>query len=336
MNQMRNPVLATIIYYDIFDYPLTLLEVHKYLVNPGRISRITEGLGEIELNEVSRELDKLVNSGIIGQKNGFYFLYNRDGLYDLRMERQKIADQKWKKFLKTAKFLALAPYLRGIFASGSMAINNTDEKSDFDVLIIAKSGRLYTCRLFLWLISSLMGTRRKKHEKIAPDKLCFNHYLTDSSLYIPHESIFNAQTYVNLKPAMIRPGLVDEFYSANLWLNNYVYNFRPQKEFTRRSVEPSRFLTAFASTGEFLLDSFLGNWLESFSKKYQQKRINNDPKTHQPGGRVVFTDNELEFHPGSFEKIVIAKYKEGLKRLGVIPFVEERDSGLTLSEKSCP
>lgn len=330
MYYLRNSILATLVYYEIFDYPLTLLEVYKYLVNPGRIYRITEGLGGIELNEVSRELDKLVNSGIIGQKNGFYFLGDKDGLYDLRMKRDKLSAQKWKKFLKMALFLALAPYLRGVFVSGSMALGNTDEKSDFDVLIIAKSGRLYTCRLFLWFISSLMGTRRKKHEKVAPDKLCFNHYIADSNLYIPHESIFNAQTYINLKPAMIKPGLVDEFYSANLWLNNYVYNFRPQKEFTRRSVEPNAFLIIFARLGEFILNSFFGNQLESFSKKYQQKRINNDPKTHQAGGRVIFTDNELEFHPGSFEKVVIAKYREGLKRLGVIPFVEEKDSGLTI------
>ena len=328
MGYLRNSILATLVYYDIFDYPLTLIEVYKYLVNPGRIYRITEGLGEIELNEVAEELDKLVNSGIIGQKNGFYFISGKEDLYELRMKRDKISAQKWKKFLAMAKFLALAPYLRGIFASGSMAINNTDEKSDFDVLVIARSGRLYTCRLFLWLISSLMGTRRKKHEKVAPDKLCFNHYLTDGSLYIPHESIFNAQTYINLKPVLIRAELIDRFYTANLWLNNYVYNFRPQKEFSRRSVKPSLCLIVFARLGEFILDSFLGDWLELFFKKYQQKRINDDPKTHQSGGRVVFGDNELEFHPHSFEKVVIAKYRDGLRRCGIVSFIDEKDSGL--------
>ena len=130
MTYLRSSILATIVYYDVFDYPLTLLEVYKYLVNPGRISRITEGLGEIDLNEAAEELDKLLNSRIIGQKNGFYFLSDREGLYELRMKRDKISAQKWKKFLSMAKFLALAPYLRGIFISGSMAINNTDEKSD--------------------------------------------------------------------------------------------------------------------------------------------------------------------------------------------------------------
>lgn len=328
MLYLRNSILATVVYYDIFDRPLTLLEVYKYLINPGRIFRITEGLGEIGMNELAGELDRLVNSGIIGHKNGFYFIGGRGHLYEDRMRLDNISVQKWKKFLLIGKFLVLAPYLRGVFISGSMAINNADEKSDFDVLIVSKAGRLYTCRFFLWLISSLIGVRRKKYQKIAPDKLCFNHYITDSHLYIPHESIFNAQAYANLKPAMISPELVDRFYTANLWLNGYVYNFRPQKEFTKRSVKTTGILVIIGRMGEFVLNSYLGDWLESFFKKYQQKRISDDPNTYQSGGRVVFNDNELEFHPHSFEKVVIERYNRGLEKLGITPYRKESDSGL--------
>lgn len=328
MTYLRNSSLATIIYYDIFDRPLTLLEIYNYLINPARISRIPGGIGQIELSDIAEELDKLISPQIIGQKNGFYFLGGRDRLYDLRMERQKIADQKWKKFLRAVKFLALGPYLRGVFASGSMAVNNTDKESDFDVLIIAKSSRLYTCRFFLWLISSLMGARRKKYERVAPDKLCFNHYIVDGHLAITHESIFNAQTYVNLKPAMIEPELVDEFYAANLWLNNYVYNFRPQNKFARRNISVPRFFRFFARMAEFGLDTPLGDRVESFLKHLQQERIKGDPATYESGGRVVFTDEELEFHPHSSEKDTIEKYKNGLKRFGIISFIEEKDSGL--------
>ena len=325
---LRNSIIATIIYYDIFDYPLTLLEVYKYLINPARLSRLTGGIGEIDLNDISEELDRLVNSKILGTKNGFYFLNGKDELYSFRMEKHKIADRKWKKFLKIVKFLALAPYLRGVFASGSMAINNTDQESDFDVLVIAKSGRLYTCRLFLWTISSLIGSRRKRDEKIAPDKLCFNHYLTDGNLELTHQSIFNAQTYVNLKPAMIEPAMVDRFYASNLWLNDYVYNFKVQKDFVRRSVALPGVFRFFARTAEFFLDSPFGNSLENILRHLQQKRIKHNPATYEPGGRVIFTERELEFHPRSFERIVIEHYNKSLEKLGVVPYVKETDSGL--------
>ena len=63
-------------------------------------------------------------------------------------------------------------------------------------------------------------------------------------------------------------------------------------------------------------------------KKYQQYRIRSNPVTYEKGGRIVFNDGELEFHPHSFERIVVDKYNVGLKKLGILGAVE-RDSGLT-------
>src|SRR3989344_6275256 len=263
MTYLRNSIIATVVYHDTFNYPLTLLEVFKYLINPGRLMRIADGLGEIKLDEVSEELDRLIKSGILAEKNGFYFLNGRDDLYDLRIERQKIADKKWKKFLKLTKFLALTPFLRGFFASGSMALGNADKESDFDVLIIAKTGRLYVCRSFLWLISSLLGVRRKRFDKRAPNKFCFNHYITDSNLYLSHESLYNAQSYAVLKPVFIDDDLWTRFYSDNVWINNYLYNFHPHKDFAKRSISGSKFLKTAARVIELLLNSFLGDWIEA-------------------------------------------------------------------------
>lgn len=326
---LRNSILATVIYYDIFDYPLTLVEIHKYLVNPGRLSKIQGGIREIKLSDIADGLDKLVDSGTVNEKNGFYFLHGRSDLYELRIERNKISARKWKKFLWMVKFLALAPYLRGVFASGSMAIDNTTEESDFDVLIIIRSGRLYTGRFFLWAISSILGIRRKKNQKIAPNKLCFNHYITDDNLYINHESIFNAQTYINLKPVMIGPETANQFYTENLWLNNYAYNFHPQSNFVRMSVQaPSTFLI-LAKTLEFIFDFSFGDTLEGILKYGQQKRIMRDPVILESGGRIIFSDQELEFHPHSFERTVIEKYRNNLKRFGIVPYIDEKDSGLT-------
>lgn len=329
MGYLRNSILVTIIYYDIFDYPLTLVEVYKYLVNPGRLSKIQGGIGEIKLSAIIDELDKLVDSGIISQNNGFYSLGGRTDLYEVRIERDKISARKWKKFLWMVRSLSLAPYLRGVFASGSMAIDNTTEESDFDVLVIARSGRLYTCRFFLWVITSILGIRRKKNQKVAPDKLCFNHYITDDNLYINHESIFNAQTYINLKPVMIEPEIFYKFYTENLWLNNYAYNFHPQKNFVGRSAKPSSMFLVLAKTVESVIDSFPGDTAERFFKYFQQKRIKSDPVIHESGGRIIFTDQELEFHPHSFERVVIEKYKSNLQRFGIVPYIDEKDSGLT-------
>ncbi|OGN15263.1 MAG: hypothetical protein A3B99_02165 [Candidatus Yanofskybacteria bacterium RIFCSPHIGHO2_02_FULL_44_12b] len=305
-----------------------MIEVHKFLINPARLNRTDRGIGSISLGDVHQELSSLHRSGIIGSKNGFYFLSGRDGVYDVRIEREKITTAKWKKFLRLLKWFSGAPYLRGLFTSGSLALSNAHPESDFDVLVIAKTGRLYTCRLFLLLISSLLRSRRKRFDAVAPDKFCLNHYITDSDLRISHESLYNAQTYANLKPTMIARQLVHDFYKSNIWINKFVYNFKINDEFVRRSAPLNPILHGFARMVEFILNSRLGDILEIRAKKYQHERIKENPLTYEAGGRITFNESELEFHPRSFEKTIISKYNQGLRRLGIIPYLEEKDSGL--------
>ncbi len=330
MIHIRDSILATLVYYDIFDFPLTLLEVNKYLINPGRFSaeNVKSSVFNIKAAEIAIELDNIVRMGIVGHKNGLYFLAGRDNLYDLRIEREKIAAQKWDKFLKIAKWFQAVPYLRAILASGSLAINNTEHESDFDVLAVAESGRLYTCRIFLCLTASLFGARRTRYERSAPDKFCFNHYITDGSLNISHESLYNAQNYINLKPIFAENDLVQRFYIENNWLEKYILNFDFNEVNKGHLLGREGALCIVAKILEFILNSKLGNWLENILKNYQQKRIKNNPATYESGGRVIFNDSELEFHPHSFEAFAIDKYNKKLKQLGIIQHVEEKDSGL--------
>ena len=106
MLHLRNSILSTIVYYDILDFPLTMIEVHKFLINPARLNRTDRGIGSISLGDVHQELSSLHRSGIIGSKNGFYFLSGRDGVYDVRIEREKITTAKWKKFLRLLKWFS--------------------------------------------------------------------------------------------------------------------------------------------------------------------------------------------------------------------------------------
>jgi hypothetical protein len=108
MSDFRNSILATLVYYDVLDFPLTMLEVYKYLINPRRLSKDAE-LGTVSLGRIVLGLDDLAKAGVVGSRNGFYFLPGRDALYDLRIEREKIAAQKWKKFLRIAKWFQAVP-----------------------------------------------------------------------------------------------------------------------------------------------------------------------------------------------------------------------------------
>ena len=53
---------------------------------------------------------------------------------------------------------------------------------------------------------------------------------------IKHESLYNAQIYANLKPVLAKNIIFNKFYTANTWLNKYIYNFKPATEFVLKTV----------------------------------------------------------------------------------------------------
>ena len=330
MTDLRNAVLATLAYYDIFDFPLTPLEVYRYLINPARIENRSDGVGEIQIGDVMTALDQLVTEERTVECNGYYMLSSdRLTIYEKRIAKEKIAAVKWKKLLRIAYWFQAVPFLKAVLVSGSMAMNNADEKSDFDVLVIARSGRLYTCRVILSFIASLFRARRKRYDLVAPDKFCFNHYITDQQLAIKHESLYNAQTYVNLRPMYVRGPVFEELYWENIWLNKYVYNFQPSFLYVRRTILPSRVLMAIARGGETILNTFVGNLLEKILRSYQQRRIRGNAATYAPGGRTLFDDLQLEFHPHSAERSIIERYNAAISHMGTFWNYNELDSGLT-------
>lgn len=324
---IEDAILATLAYYDGLDYPLSAFELYRYLINPGRLKPYIESLEAITPKDVYEAIEELLGRGAIMQENGFYFLKGRAGLSALRLEREKISAQKWRRCLNRAYWLQIVPWIRGMFVSGSLALGTTSSESDFDVLVLVKSGRLYLARLFLSGIASLIGARRTRYETVAPDKFCFNHYLTTSTLNIKHESLYNAQTYAHLAPMAISPALTGRFFADNLWINKFVYNFTPHQQTIRRTVRPSGFLKGITQTVEFIGQGRIGDILESWSRRYQQKRIAANPATRAPGGRVIYTDSELEFHPHSFERVILNHYNETTRQLGV-SMNPEPDSGL--------
>src|SRR3990167_6715971 len=169
---LKDAVLATLSYYDTLDFPLTGFEMWRYLVNPQRLVRKKTVVGEFSLADIIKELDQLKKSKTLEEQFGFYMLAGRKELVELRLEREKIAAQKWRLLRRRARWLQLTPWVRGIFVSGSMALGNTTEESDYDLLVIMKAGRLYAGRLLLSALTSLMRSRRTRYEQIAPDKFC--------------------------------------------------------------------------------------------------------------------------------------------------------------------
>jgi len=315
MIDLEKAILATLVYYDVLGRPLTGWEIFRYLI------RYQESI------KLEKILDILENNPRIEQKNGFYFLKSRTSLVKQRIEKQKLVDQRWKKINRVIKLLQNVPYIRLVMVSGSLAMNNPDKQSDIDLLIVTKAGRIWTCRGITTLFIHLLGQRR--HGQLTENRFCLNHYITDQSLKIPLASLYNAQTYAHLIPVwQTEVGLYRKFQQANQWLTKYLAFYSGSQQGYLREIGTNRLFDSTRRLRESVLDTQIGDALEFVLKKIQVRRIKKDPLTYQTGGRVVFDDSQLEFHPDSPEKGILERYNQRMKELGLAEMGEEKDSGL--------
>jgi len=342
MNLLQKSILSTIAYYDTLDYPLTSFEVFKYLANPFHIASFYWGNGPesklfkpVELGRFSNitliNIIKILASeelkNIIDEKNGFHFLKGREDIIRIRIDRQKIADQKWKKARNIIRWLRVVPYLKMVAVSGSLALSNTRRESDFDLLIVVKNKRIWLTRFMVTLFIQLIGKRR--HKKITEDRTCLNHYITDKSLEIKFKSLYNAQTYAHIIPVLeIEDGIYRKFQNVNRWIKDYLV-FWPESEIKNsKIIKTNLLLEGIAKIGEVFLDNRFGDFLEWLLKKIQKRSIEKDPLTYKKGGRVTVDDSQLEFHPDSPERKILDKYNQSMLYLNLKELAREKDSGL--------
>ncbi len=327
---LEKQILATIVYYDILDYPLTDFEVFLYLVREdGNVSDV-----ETRHCLVSTEVIELLNTSeylkkYIDQKLGFYFLNvnnvetrqclvstDTKNIVQLRLNRKKIWDQKWKKARKIFWIMQVIPFSRLVMGSGSFSLGNTRKDSDVDLLIVAKKGKIWTVRTFFTLLTSLLRVRRYKDK--TEDKICLNHYITDKSLRIPFESIYTAHLYCHILSVYNSEEdrkLFRKFQEENKWMKKYLesYEFSNLEGF--RSIKRNKILNSISKLFEFILSGKIGDYFEKKMSEIQTKRIKKDPLNMKKGGRITISNDQLEFHPNSHEAKIVPEFNRRVKEL---------------------
>lgn len=202
---------------------------------------------------------------------------------------------KWNKLLRRVVIFSYIPFVDIVFVAGSMAMGSANEDSDFDLIVAAKTGRIFTARAFCILIFSLFGWRRKKgvEGKDAKNKFCFSHFVTPErySLSGPHNEYWR-RLYNSLVTIYGDKDLIQKFYDANAgWMNTG----RMYQSDKRHAYKEKGSVSIFF---EKLLSGKFGDFLESQLKNIQIKKIEKSLKTeklYKP--RIIFNDSELEFHP---------------------------------------
>ncbi len=360
---LEQSILSTIVYYDCLDYPLTIVEIFRYLVcsdsnyrespfhchpegktrripwnkkrDSSSVCRRTQNdskkkfrlIDILESLETSETLKKNIS-----RKNGFYFLRGRENIVEKRIWRKKLADEKWKKLKPTLLLCQMIPYIRAVFVSGSLALGNTKKESDIDILVIAEHGHIWTARAFLTVFLSILGKYRQTNS--TEDKICANHYITDRSLAIPFPSLYNAQTYAHFFAAdPLSNKIMKEFKKSNGWIASYLLHFDPDedKNMHNETVKKPLRLSLYAAIKKILetiLNPTAGAYLENKFRIFESGRIKKSGLYNKSGGRITISDEQLEFHPDSPEKIIVEKFNAKMRDLDFPELANLKDSGL--------
>ncbi len=215
-NIFKKPVLKTLVYFDLFYYPLTAYEVWQYL--PKKTDYLS----------CKKTLDSLVKENKISEKESFYFLNNKENLINYRSKRYHFANRKIKIAQKIIKIFKFIPWIKFIALSNLIGRHNMRDGSDIDLFIITSKNRLWLTRFFCAGLMKLLNKRPNKKTK--RDKICLSFYVDTDHLNLKELSLKNNEDYyfyywlAGLYPLYDKSHYHFYLINNNQWLKNYLPN----------------------------------------------------------------------------------------------------------------
>ncbi len=307
--EIAKDIIATIVYYDVLDYPLTAFEVWKHLIN----AHVDKNSVRCHMQDIELCLRRPEVQKYISEKNGFYFLTGREKLVALRKEREIISLRKIQKLRKIVSFLRCSPFVRMICVTGRLAYRNCEEDSDLDVLVAYKGGHIWTGRFCMTVLAHICGVRR--YGSKTSDRVCLNYHITTDSLGVPTRDLFAAHEYSFTFPLYDNNHFFDAFCAQNAWIKNYHVHYVPHDEKKHAlTIGDNLWSMLVRSVGELILGD---KGMENRLRKVQKNKIARNPQTMREGALIFYNDQHLIFLPQPHGPEVFEEYKKRLDALEI-------------------
>jgi len=291
-------ILRVLVYFDIFQYPLTKNEIRRFLERP--FSEAT----------IDQSLQQMIADHTIFLHGGFYSLQYNPLLTIKRKKGNRRAEKLLPKAYSIGRFLFHFPFVRAIGISGSLSKNFADEKADVDFFIITKANRLWMARSIMHLFKKITFLTGHQHY------FCMNYYIDEDALLIKEQNIFTAVEVATLIPVAGKD-VLENFFITNSWGDQFFPGKQIQLPVHK---EPA---TWIKKAIECLFDSRLGDHLDKWLFKITTKRW------HQKGEKGMRNKNGHTMqlitgrhfsrsNPGSFQEKVLSLYEQKLIELKLI------------------
>lgn len=298
--KIEKAILKTLIYSDIFSYPLTKEEIWKYLI------------WEEKTPVKKREFEENFPYKFILIKENFYFLNNKEEIIELRKKRKKYSLEK-KEISETAlNILKKIPLIKLIGISGALSMENSEKEDDIDLFIITKKNTLWMTRLIATFFLEINKLRRHPWGKIVANKICLNMFVDEANLEIPkkEQNLYTAHEVCQMKPIFKKNDTYKKFLSNNQWILNYLPNSilkinkkkPPKNNFFQLTLNFVYTVNTFVFTCALCTLNFIFMLPQIwYMKSHQTKEILNR--------------GYIRFHPDDKTNEVLNKYSSNIKKL---------------------
>ena len=284
--KLMRAIVKTLIYADIFNYPLTEEEIWEWLVKVKSSKlKVQSAIKKLKLKKEKKE---------------YYFLKGRRKIVDIRKKREKWSREKIKIAKKIGNLLKIIPTIKLVGITGALAVENSDYLDDIDLFIVTSKRLIWTTRFFTTVLVELTGKRRRPGQSNVNNKICLNMFIDEDHLstHKKERDLFSAHEVIQMKLLWERNNTYSKFLKANEWVENYLPNALGSIKYQVASIKyenKSLFYSFLVS-----LLTFFERFLKSLQLLYMSKRRTKE----------VIRDGVIRFHPQDARKWVMEKYHQ--------------------------
>ena len=200
-DNLSRAALHTVAYADIFDYPMTVSEIHRYLTD------LSAPLVAV--------MQALEENRLFTRTGDYFTLPGREELVSIRIQREAQSRKLMPRAIQYGRILGALPYVRMVALTGSLAVLNISRDQDFDYMLITAPGRVWTARAFALAFNRL--TRLKGNT------LCPNLIISENALEWPLHDLYSARELCQMI-VITGQDLHARLMRANQWVKSFLPN----------------------------------------------------------------------------------------------------------------
>ena len=287
---LERAILQTLLYSDLFDYPLTPEEVAHYLIG------VTSTADEVRacLARTRCLADRII------EIDGYLALRGREALIARRLERAATSDRLWRRARRFVRVLRAVPFVRMIAITGALSMNNSGADDDIDVLIVTAPDRVWLTRAFAVALVYA--------GKLGGDTLCPNYVISERALVLERHTLFVAHEFVQMVPVYGRV-VYDRMCAANCWLQTILPNAgRPV--WSEPDQRPGLIGRGVKRVAERMLSGRLGDSLEAWEMRRKLRKFQR--KLGRPDCGAILDRDHVKGHFDDYGGPVMRLYAERL------------------------